>query len=704
MKVMNLPLRAGAKPIIKVELVRRKMCEALKRWQYPTSISIDFTAVETSLSTPEKTQEASAEKKGTKETEAGTSGMQEVEAETEEKQTPTIESYMLDNIALFGIYKFVNNCPVLDRWELQDIISISFSKKINEATGTGTISLLYSKDRFKRIGQGDELRIYFGYRYPEDVLDPESGVKTREILSHAFTAFVAEVKKTKREIEINIADTGVILEQKKTFSYVDKTVKEILTDIIGNSGLKGIIKLGKKILETKVTLESESKSEEGGGSASGGHASGQFQNSCGRSDCPLPPSGSGRYVTCTTAGPCVCGATNFAYSRCPPDCNTNKCAGRGRGDTRQGGANQFPEGSFFCCSCDRDYCGCGTIHDGSHRRVLKTTCSSSSAGEAGSESGGESTSTQEMTLWDAIYKTLEKWEKDVHVYVKDDTVYIEEIKLPEQVGKTLVAWSDHNMIEESFDMTEGKAPIVSGIRINYANGKSQKKSNVIYDKDIDKYPETRYPGIVDVTWPEISGEDASLIGKKALREVQRVESSEAVSCDVLADPTFYPGQWVNVKNLVEDYNDYLYLTGISHKIQAGEFVTSLEMSLWKPPVSTTAGSGKEAAGGGDKAQFESILREAAKFGYCGGCSDANCLVRLGCGDCHAMSDYLFNRLSEAGFKVRILQYATQYSPRHRTVQIYQNGQWVDIPYREYGFNRLFNTTASRPGLFVYRQN
>ncbi len=689
LKVANLPLRAGAQPIVKVELVRRKMCEALKRWQYPTSMAIDFTAVETS-SAPQK----SSEKQDSTEAEASEAGAPET---AEESSGPgSIEDYMLDNIALFGIYKYMNRCPIIDRYELKDIISISFDKKINEPTGTGSLTLVYSKERFDRIGQGDELIFKFGYKYPNEVLDPKTGEKTREIVREAFKALVAEVKKTKREIEVSFADTGVLLEQKKSFSYVDKTVEEILVDIIKNSGLKGDIRLSRKILETKVTLQAEKNKGGGGGSASG-----QFQKSCGRSDCPLPPSRSGRWATCTAVGPCVCGSNRIVYNRCPPDCNVNKCPGDTDASTAQGGANIFPEGHFFCCDCDRDYCGCGAVHKAPWPRYLKTSCSGTSS-ESASGEGGESTTVQEMTIWDAIYKVLEKWEKDVHVYVRGDTVYIEEIPMPEEAKEVFVAWSDHNMIHETFNMTEGKAPIVSGIRIKFADGGSKNKGNVIYDKDITKYPETRYPGIVDVTWPELDGKDAALIGKKALREVQRVESAETVTCEVLADPGFFPGSWVHVKNQPEDYTDFLYLKGISHKIQADDYTTSLEMSLWKPPAQT---SGTEkGGGGGDKTKLDQILRDAAKFGYCSGCSDANCLVKRGCGDCWAMSDYLFNRLTEAGFQARVIQYATGQSPRHRTVQIYLDGQWVDIPYREYGFNQLFRTTSQRPNLTVIKQS
>jgi len=101
------------------------------------------------------------------------------------------------------------------------------------------------------------------------------------------------------------------------------------------------------------------------------------------------------------------------------------------------------------------------------------------------------------------------------------------------------------------------------------------------------------------------------------------------------------------------------------------------------------------------AKMEDILRGAARFGYCSACQDASCMVQKGCGSCWAMSDYLCNELAKAKIKSRVIQYATAYSSNHRSVQYWDNG-WVDVPYRTYGINMLFNATSSKPGMFEYR--
>jgi hypothetical protein len=89
------------------------------------------------------------------------------------------------------------------------------------------------------------------------------------------------------------------------------------------------------------------------------------------------------------------------------------------------------------------------------------------------------------------------------------------------------------------------------------------------------------------------------------------------------------------------------------------------------------------------ATIDSIMRSGAKYGYRSGISTASAMVNAGAGDCWAMSDYLNSKFKAAGYQSRIIQYATSYSSRHRSVQLYQNGKWITVPYRAYGYNGMF---------------
>jgi hypothetical protein len=94
------------------------------------------------------------------------------------------------------------------------------------------------------------------------------------------------------------------------------------------------------------------------------------------------------------------------------------------------------------------------------------------------------------------------------------------------------------------------------------------------------------------------------------------------------------------------------------------------------------------------ASLATIMKSAARFGYSGRAHTGPAMERIGSGDCWAMSDYLYKHMAAAGMKARIIQYATAYSSRHRSVQYLSNGAWVNAPYRTYGLNSMFNNTKS----------
>jgi hypothetical protein len=65
-----------------------------------------------------------------------------------------------------------------------------------------------------------------------------------------------------------------------------------------------------------------------------------------------------------------------------------------------------------------------------------------------------------------------------------------------------------------------------------------------------------------------------------------------------------------------------------------------------------------------------------------------------------MSEYLFDKLSAVHIKCRIIQYSTHFSAVHRSIQLFQNGRWVDAPYKKYGFHTMFHATTSKPNLTI----
>jgi N-acetylmuramoyl-L-alanine amidase len=116
--------------------------------------------------------------------------------------------------------------------------------------------------------------------------------------------------------------------------------------------------------------------------------------------------------------------------------------------------------------------------------------------------------------------------------------------------------------------------------------------------------------------------------------------------------------------------------------------------------STTKTSVSKKTSSTSYSSVSSILASGARYGYSHSASTASAMMACGSGDCWAMSDYLYSKLSAAGIHSRIVQYSTAYSSRHRSVQLYQNGAWVDVPYSSYGYSTMFKATASKPGMAV----
>ncbi|MGB9978739.1 peptidoglycan-binding domain-containing protein [Methanobacterium sp.] len=128
--------------------------------------------------------------------------------------------------------------------------------------------------------------------------------------------------------------------------------------------------------------------------------------------------------------------------------------------------------------------------------------------------------------------------------------------------------------------------------------------------------------------------------------------------------------------------------------------SSTTTSVTKKHTTSTATSTTKKTSTASYSTLSSILASGAKYGYSHSASTAAGMIAIGSGDCWAMSEYLYGKLSAAGIHSRIVQYSTAYSARHRSVQLYQNGAWVDVPYSSYGYSTMFKATSSKPGMTV----
>lgn len=121
-----------------------------------------------------------------------------------------------------------------------------------------------------------------------------------------------------------------------------------------------------------------------------------------------------------------------------------------------------------------------------------------------------------------------------------------------------------------------------------------------------------------------------------------------------------------------------------------------------------AGNGGGSSGIPVATVFQSITDEAFRYNYCLGCGSSSWSEMSSCGygDCWAFSEFIFIRLKEYGITCKIVEYGTSAASNHRTVMYADTeGNWIDFPYREYGWNTRYdnmlnNTSGSASGSVV----
>lgn len=195
--------------------------------------------------------------------------------------------------------------------------------------------------------------------------------------------------------------------------------------------------------------------------------------------------------------------------------------------------------------------------------------------------------------------------------------------------------------------------------------------------------------------------------------VSNRDSGRVVELTILPDPCVY-------------VNSYVYLSLGSVGLYGFYFVhrlsltdeQSMQLTLERAPPSryqekqsTESVETEQKSNSKDMISIGNNL--AAKYGFCAllardkgakGYVTSNYadMKKSGCGDCHAWSDALYTELNAVGIKTRIIQYNNGYVGNHRSVQIYQNGQWVDYPYKQTNISNLASAQSYKGGMYVWR--
>lgn len=563
-----------------------------------------------------------------------------------------------------------------------DVVDFQYGKDYDEPTGEGTLNLVYSKEVFNALMKYSEIMVTVGWHNQTYTIDSE-----------IFKGYIKDVTYDKDTIKVEIADKGILLEQTGDVQFTKTKRSKIMKEIIKKAGLIPYVDFqGVEDKEIDYTASSSSSagSEEGSAASStAGTISGTGKTSCG--NCSKSHPYSNWYAT-TVQNYCpACGKSGvLVYARSTGGKNPCPNSKYGADD------NPIAEGHYFCCNCDADFCVvCGTDHGRYSRRLTVVAGPTQVQGPTDSASGDSADSqTQQRTYWEMLIELADPANLDLQMYVWSDWCIVIPVGDPQETE--LFLDSKRNVYEDSIKLKEGNAMLTNNIIVNYGQGN---KTNSIYiqeDRLVEKYGKSEPK---KYNKPKMNAAEAHVFARKELNRLLR-DSGFELELETFGHPSFYIGKWVKTDLHRYDVHDIYYIGSFSIEVSVDVPLKSgLTLLEYRPTLKVDK---NETSGTNNLGSLEGIMKESAKFRYSHACHDAQCMQSGGHGDCWAHADWLYSRLTQAGIKARILQYATSASPRHRSVQILQNGAWVDVPYKQYNVSSLFRATTNKPGAFVYK--
>jgi len=571
------------------------------------------------------------------------------------------------------------------------VVDLNYSKDITGPTGDGSVTIPNLYDLYKKLYYNQEFLVRGAWLESNETPNNDK-------LLELFKGTVESVKRSGLNIEIEFKDKGKLLEKQDSVSFTQKKRSEIIREIIKKAGLKPNIDFGS---QPDDIIDYTSASNTGSGS---GCISGQS----------YPTSG------CEAASWSL---HSFSWKNYCPACKkegTLRKAGYGDlaykgppiGDSDCSGIN--------CSECDSDYCPV-TGWETSGKCLYKLEkCDSASSGASmpadisGMPSGvagdtsttmTETTQSSSKTYWDMIIELCDPMKLDLQVFVWIDTCYVMEV--PGEDTAVLVADDRENVHKDSVTInstkpveetgTGGMSSGTSGneLTTSTSNGNETSTAGMVPNVVIVNYGNKTYPQKVEARFEDsiqmlgeikqyydrydLDAESATSFANKMLNKLNR-ENPFSIDLTVIGHPEFFVGRWVNTILTRYNYNDRLYAKVCKLNLSATNVVKNdLNLVSWYPLINV------QKAGGADLSTLDAIGREEAKFGSAQNvCSNARCFEQLGTGDCWADSEWLYNKLNEAGIPARIMGNRDGTWPKHTWVEINTGNGWETYPYSKYG--------------------
>lgn len=293
-------------------------------------------------------------------------------------------------------------------------------------------------------------------------------------------------------------------------------------------------------------------------------------------------------------------------------------------------------------------------------------------------------STVVVTDYESLYAEAKYLRDNYHSSVEDEDIALWQLE------------------EGSYELDVAEYGFYNTVIVNYKDG-TVKES---YEDLVRVY------GEVPITYDDKTVDKTTAIMKAKAYLAAHVRDFEmTVKATLLHDANIDIGDIVTIDNpltLRDAYRqetegrdpEYFFVMGNSVEWTGeGPIINDIELRYGaKSPVKKdvpevgASYSGSSSSGNVQEA-LDTVGKQWSGVGYCGSCQTASCVKEQKCGDCHGVSDLIACELSARGVTTKIVQYSA-IAANHRSV-LYKDsdGTWKDFPYREYGFNSLFNNTS-----------
>lgn len=260
------------------------------------------------------------------------------------------------------------------------------------------------------------------------------------------------------------------------------------------------------------------------------------------------------------------------------------------------------------------------------------------------------------------------------------------------------------LADGTYELDVAEYGFYNTVIVNYKNGTVTES----YEDLVRVY------GEVPITYDDKEVDKTTAIMKAKAYLAAHVRDFEmTVKASLLHDGNIDIGDIVTIENpmtMRDSYRqtteqrdpEYFFVTGNSISWEGdGPIINDIELRYGAkapnkkevPEVGASYSGGSATSSGAIQSALDEVGKQWSGIGYCGSCQTSECVKQTGCGDCHGASDLIACELASKGVTTKIVQYAASAS-NHRSV-LYKDsdGTWRDFPYREYGFNTLFNNTS-----------